>query len=97
MFLAKNLNTKTWSKTPVKKQLHGKNLNPRTLQHAEGLPQGAGTDRDKERRNHCAWEGWKQATTLQRFRSAELQNFLKDRHPLKEPLESPAQIQQDSK
>lgn len=31
MFLAKYLNTKTWGIIPVKKQLHGNNLNPRTL------------------------------------------------------------------
>lgn len=96
MFLAKNLNTTTWSKIPVKNQLRGNNLNPGTFCSMK-IPQGVGIDSYKEHMNHCAWEGWKQATLSQCFRSAELQNFLEDCHTLKKLLESPALIQQDSK
>lgn len=60
MFLAKYLNTKTWGMTPVKKQLHGNNLNPRTLCSMQ-IPQGAVTDSYEQHRNQHTWEGQKQA------------------------------------
>lgn len=90
----KKLNTKMWSKMPLKNKLCSMTL------HTASSPcfqWESPEEQEQKHRNHSAGKRWKQATIFQHFRSAELQNFLKDRHTLQELLESLAQIQQESK